>query len=91
MFLCNGALGWLGEHCEISESNSHGLNLRLEIIRGFWVCEIVETSLHHSFTHLGNHRQNSNLVGVAVLPAVMVKKRFSTNNVRMLWTLMVSM
>ena len=52
MFLCNGALGWLGEHCEISESNSHGLNLRLEIIRGFWVCEIVETSLHHSFQQL---------------------------------------
>ena len=38
MFLCNGVLGWLGErHCEISERNSHGLNLRLEIIRGFWV------------------------------------------------------
>ena len=49
MFLCNGALGWLGEHCEISGRNSHGLNLRLEIIRSFWVCEIVETSLRHSF------------------------------------------
>ena len=72
MFLCNGSLGWLGKHCEISERNSHGLNLRLEIIRGFWVCEIVETSFRHSFqqlnsfTHLGNRRQNSNLVGVAV-------------------------
>ena len=52
MLLCNGALGWLGDHCEISERNSHGLNLRLEIIRGIWVCEIVETSLRQSFQQL---------------------------------------
>ena len=44
---------WMAwEHCEISKINSHGLNLRLEIIRGFCVCGIVETSLPRSFQQL---------------------------------------